>query len=443
MKINYSKYIFIALLMMFQLASAQDKTVTLVSSGQGKTQDEAKQSALRNAIEQAFGTFVSSKTEILNDNLIKDEIVSVSNGNIQKYEVLSEVKLPDGSCATTLKATVSITKLTTFAENKGFNVEFKGSLFAFNINQQKLNEKNELKALEGLFEILKPLSDISFTHSLKAKEPIASSNDKWKISLEIDISLNKNLTKVVDVIFNTLSGISMTREEANNYLKLNKRVYPVSMAISAKKYDYFIFRNEESISAILTQLYYFNHSILNFKISNGLETWKLSDKPSQIKYIYDKEFRPILELGNPSGLLMSIFKRSLFYGNGPGCSYGVDAYINIDDRRHLTTTASCYFNPFYDYTEWKNKVHSQFMLTWDPGKLNKGRNEVIDNEYDFLEDIKDPIKNSRLMSWPVFGLVISFININEGKSVVRFYYEDERNLQEINKITEYKIIQSE
>ena len=48
-------------------AQDADKTVTLVVSGQGKTQDEAKQVALRSAIEQAFGAFISSKTEIIND----------------------------------------------------------------------------------------------------------------------------------------------------------------------------------------------------------------------------------------------------------------------------------------------------------------------------------------------------------------------------------------
>jgi hypothetical protein len=69
------------------LAQDADKTVTLVVSGSGKTQDEAKQNALRSAIEQAFGTFISSKTEILNDSLVKDEIVSVANGNIQKFEI--------------------------------------------------------------------------------------------------------------------------------------------------------------------------------------------------------------------------------------------------------------------------------------------------------------------------------------------------------------------
>jgi len=92
--------------------SQEDKTVTLVVSGQGVTQEEARQKALRGAIEQAFGTFISSKTEILNDNLVKDEIVSVANGNIQKFEIISEVQIPSGNYATSLRATVSITKLT-------------------------------------------------------------------------------------------------------------------------------------------------------------------------------------------------------------------------------------------------------------------------------------------------------------------------------------------
>ena len=68
------------------LIAQDDKTVTLTVSGSGKTQQEALTSALRNAIEQAFGTFISSNTQILNDNLIKGEIISVSSGNIQEYK---------------------------------------------------------------------------------------------------------------------------------------------------------------------------------------------------------------------------------------------------------------------------------------------------------------------------------------------------------------------
>ena len=55
------------LLFLQKIVFAQDaeKTVTLVVSGQGKTQDEAKTNALSSAIKQAFGVFISSKIEKL------------------------------------------------------------------------------------------------------------------------------------------------------------------------------------------------------------------------------------------------------------------------------------------------------------------------------------------------------------------------------------------
>ena len=40
------------------LAQDADKIVSITVSGSGKTQDDAKPSALRSAIEQAFGTFI-------------------------------------------------------------------------------------------------------------------------------------------------------------------------------------------------------------------------------------------------------------------------------------------------------------------------------------------------------------------------------------------------
>ena len=45
--------------------------VVLVVSGDGNNKEEATNVALRSAIEQTFGTFVSSNTEILNDSLVK------------------------------------------------------------------------------------------------------------------------------------------------------------------------------------------------------------------------------------------------------------------------------------------------------------------------------------------------------------------------------------
>ena len=65
-------FLIVILTMNFCAFSQDDKTVTLTVTGQGQTKDEAKQNALRDAIEQAFGTFTSSNTEILNDELLKE-----------------------------------------------------------------------------------------------------------------------------------------------------------------------------------------------------------------------------------------------------------------------------------------------------------------------------------------------------------------------------------
>jgi len=84
------------------LSQDTDKVVIITVSGNGKTQDEAKQSAFRSAIEQAFGAFISSKTEILNDKLVADQISSVANGNIKSFTILNESQLPDGTWGVTL-----------------------------------------------------------------------------------------------------------------------------------------------------------------------------------------------------------------------------------------------------------------------------------------------------------------------------------------------------
>ncbi len=189
-----------------------DKVVTLTVSGQGDTPDEARQSALRNAIEQAFGTFISSHTEILNDQLVKEEIVSVSNGNIQAFEVLSELAIPGGGYEH-LFATVSISRLTSFVESKGVAVEFKGALFAMNIKQQLLNEESELKAMTELADVLKQISDKSFDYFISAGEPTAN-GQVWNVPLYGDGgSPMRTSTNTSEHLSKVLAGLTMNADE--------------------------------------------------------------------------------------------------------------------------------------------------------------------------------------------------------------------------------------
>ena len=131
---------FILFISSIGISQTENKDVTITASGSGFTIEAAKQSALRSATEQAFGAFISSKTEMFNDQIVADQMASVSSGNIKSYEVLNESELPNGKWAVTLLAIVSVDKLTSFVEAKGVAIEIKGGLFALNIKQQLLNE---------------------------------------------------------------------------------------------------------------------------------------------------------------------------------------------------------------------------------------------------------------------------------------------------------------
>lgn len=76
--------------------------ITLVVSGNGANKEEATKVALRSAIEQVYGTFVSANTSIVNDELTKDEIVTVASGNVKSYTELS-YDIIDGISAVTIK----------------------------------------------------------------------------------------------------------------------------------------------------------------------------------------------------------------------------------------------------------------------------------------------------------------------------------------------------
>jgi len=123
-------------------SQSEDRDITLTVRGSGQTLEDSKQNAFRSAIQQAFGAFISSKTEMLNDRIIADQMASVSSGNIKRYDVLEEFQI-DNNWITLIKVTVSIDNLTSFVENKGMSVEVKDGLFAMNIKQQKLNEEWE------------------------------------------------------------------------------------------------------------------------------------------------------------------------------------------------------------------------------------------------------------------------------------------------------------
>jgi hypothetical protein len=105
----------IAILISIPLFASAADEISLTASGNGSTQDAAVKSALRNAIEQAYGAFISTNTQVLNNKLVKDEIVSLSQGVIKSYNILSSAFIKDNSSYfVTVKAVVSMNTMASF-----------------------------------------------------------------------------------------------------------------------------------------------------------------------------------------------------------------------------------------------------------------------------------------------------------------------------------------
>ena len=272
----FKTLLLIASLMVFtqQASKAQepDKTVTIVVSGSGKTQDQAKQNALRSAIEQAFGAFISSKTEIFNDQVVVDQMSSVASGNIKSYDVLNESQLPDGSWGVTLKTIVSVDKLTSFVEAKGNGIEIKGGLFALNIKQQLLNEQGEIKAVNEMVGLLHEPMQISFDYDIISSDPksVDAESKNWEIPLVVTATANKNIDFCRNYCIKTLAALSLSSEEVTSYQSLNKAVFPVNIYRDGFAETFYL-RKQSSINALNTLTSQWTYYTRLFTVQSGMD----------------------------------------------------------------------------------------------------------------------------------------------------------------------------
>ena len=253
-------------------AQSENKDVTITSSGSGITLEEAKQSALRSATEQAFGAFISTKTEILNDQLVADQMASVSSGNIKSFEILNQDQLPDGRWGVTLKTIVSVDKLTSFVQAKGITVEVKGGMFAFNIKQQLLNEQGEIKAVAEMVGLLHESMQISFDYDIKSSDPksLDAESKNWEIPLRVTATCNQNIDFCANYFKKTLSSLSLTSTEVETYKSLNKEVFPINFSYTGKNITFYL-RKETSINIVKSLLYNWDFYTRLFTVQSGLD----------------------------------------------------------------------------------------------------------------------------------------------------------------------------
>ena len=180
--------------------SADD--VELVATGDGGTKQEATLSALRSALEQVYGTIVSSNTKILDDKLVKDEIVSITTGVIKKYNYLSEKEV-GGKWYVVVNAIVSTQKLVSYAQSKGASVELAGATFATNVRLKKLNDLNKSNAKYNIREMQRSIFPTCLDYSIEnMKGPFEGRWDdeiRYCVYFDVVVKLNANASHIANL----------------------------------------------------------------------------------------------------------------------------------------------------------------------------------------------------------------------------------------------------
>lgn len=192
--------------------------VTLVVSGEAATKNDATTAALRSAIEQAYGVFVSANTEILNDELVKDEIVTVSSGNVKSYKELGCVMTADSSLyMVSLEAVVSVKQLTQYAASKGSSCEFAGATLNQNLKLLELNAKNTSIAFDNMMKQLEAIAPTIYDYELLTSEPRMSGSDNMELGVTVRVLFNRNFYEFCNVLLSTLSSLNVTEELVSGY----------------------------------------------------------------------------------------------------------------------------------------------------------------------------------------------------------------------------------
>ena len=187
------------------LAFAIDE-VTLTTVGDGSSRDEAVKNALRSALEQAYGAFMSSSTIVLDDELQKDEIVSVTSGNIKSYKVLGYAEGGNGTITASCVSTVALNKLLDYMKSSGSEVNFSGASFAANMILEELNIRSEQKAIEHLMDALSHMRGLC-DYELKLAEPQIK-EEKVIVTGKVLFKFNSQGINYGVLIYNTLAQLN-------------------------------------------------------------------------------------------------------------------------------------------------------------------------------------------------------------------------------------------
>jgi len=176
----------------FPLAvQAADDERQVVVTGVGMNEEDAKKQAYRNAVQSVVGAMVVAETLVENDALVRDKVLSHSDGYITKTEQVGQsVALSGGLVEVTMKVTVKSQQLKEKLQAENISViEMDGeSLFTRAATQKEQTKDAAAMVAEALKNNL-PASLISSAANIGQAE-VTESGGTSTVKVPITVSVN-------------------------------------------------------------------------------------------------------------------------------------------------------------------------------------------------------------------------------------------------------------
>jgi len=213
---KFAHFIILASLLLTSItafAEEPEKLELIISTGVGIDTDGAKTNAIRNAIEQVVGTFVSSETIVKNSELISDNILSYSGGYVKELKVISQGKSPDGLYTVKIETLVVVTKLKMKLKelNIGLRKVEGGSLFA-----ESVSRIQEQKSGSTLFlEVLSKYPQAAYSFDVGKLEIVSTDpeNNKSKILIPVTIRFDQQFVQKLKEVLRQVSSEELENVE--------------------------------------------------------------------------------------------------------------------------------------------------------------------------------------------------------------------------------------
>jgi uncharacterized protein len=173
-------------------------TKTVVATGYGTTKEKALKNAFKSAVQQYVGVLVDADTVVKNNKLIKDEILTASNGYIESYDEVS-TENDDGLMAVKIKAVVRSQKV--FGKVKSLNIatvniDDTQDIYA-RIASKEIAKRDAVKIFKRAYtqftskESLKELLSLGITDVKIHEESVRG--DKVPITIKYEMRINKKV----------------------------------------------------------------------------------------------------------------------------------------------------------------------------------------------------------------------------------------------------------